>query len=305
MYLKKITMRFFIKFVLSFFLIANILFGVVLAFNIPKAEGYVLDQAQVFSDAEESALESQIKELDLSRTVEVGVLTVKTLDGEDVATVAVDVANKWGVGKKDVDNGVMILIAVDDRDWFIASGYGVEGVLPDAILKRIGEKDFPANFRSGNYYQGIIDVLSDMEGYLAGDESVVSGLGEGQSDNMDGELSSWQIWYLIILFFVIFVKAFGLMKDKGFWWKMLVVNFVFLIANLVVLGMSFAIIMAFISVFLDILIFAAANSKGGGGSSSYSGGSSGWSSGGGSSFGGGGSSFGGGSFGGGGSGGKW
>ncbi len=300
-------MRFFLKFALSFFLITNILFGVVLAFDIPKAEGYVLDQARVLSDSEEMDLEDRIKELDLSRTVEVGVLTVNTLDGEDVATVAVDVANKWGVGKKDVDNGVMILIAIDDRDWFIASGYGVEGVLPDAILKRIGEKDFPANFRSGNYYQGIKDVLSDMEGYLAGDESVVSGLGEGQGDDIDGELSSWQIWYLIILFFVIFIKAFGLMKDKGFWWKMLVVNFVFLIANLVILGVSFAIIMAFISVFLDILIYAAANSKGGGGSSFYSGGSSGgWSSGGGSSFGGGGgSSFGGGSFGGGGSGGKW
>lgn len=295
---------------LLFFLVGFFCFGwgVAKAFDVPKPEGYVLDQAAVFSESEESSLEQQIKELDQSRTVEVGVLTVNTLDGEDIASVTVEVANKWGVGKKDVDNGVMILIAVDDRDWFIASGYGVEGVLPDAILKRIGERDFPTNFRNGDYYQGVADVLRDMEGYLAGDESVVSALNGSESESIDGELSDWQVWYLVILFIVMFIKSFGLMKDKGFWWKMLAVNLVFFVLTWLFLGVSFAIIMGCISVFLDILIYAAANSKGGGGSSSYSGGSSsGWSSGGGSSFGGGGGggSFGGGSFGGGGSGGKW
>ncbi len=278
--------------------------GIVKAFDIPKPEGYVLDQANILSSEQEISLEEKIAEFDQSRTVEVGILTVKTLDGEDISSVTVDVANKWGVGKKDVNNGVMILIAVDDRDWFIASGYGVEGSLPDAILKRIGEKDFPDNFRAGNYYQGLTDVLRDMEGYLAGDDSVVSKLSE-EGNNVDGELDNWQVWYLVIMFFVMFIKSFFLMKDKGFWLKMLVMNFIFFVFTWLLLDISFAVIMGFISVFLDVLIWAAAHSKGGG--SSYSGGSgSGWSSGGSSSFGGGGgSSFGGGSFGGGGSGGKW
>ena len=284
---------------------SGMLFGLAKAFDIPKADGYVLDQAQVFSESEEQNLERQIKELDVSKTAEVGVLTVNTLDGEDIATVTVDVANKWGVGKKDVNNGVMILIAVEDRDWFIASGYGVEGALPDAILKRIGEVDFPVNFRAGNYYQGVADVLNDISGYLSGDESIVSKLDQSGSDNADGDLSSWQIWYLIGLFFFLFVKAFWIVKSKNFWLKMLLFNLFLFILTLVLLGVYFAMVMAFVSLFIDLLIFAAGNSKGGSGGSSYTSGG-GWS-GSSSSFGGGGggSSFGGGSFGGGGAGGKW
>ena len=66
------------------------------------------------------------------------------------------------MGKKGQNNGLVLLIAVDDKKRSIQVGYGLEGTLPDIVTKRIGEARFPPNFRQGNYYQGVSEMLDDV-----------------------------------------------------------------------------------------------------------------------------------------------
>lgn len=279
----------------------------VYAFSIPQPQNYVLDQAGVLSVEQEKELEAIIGEIDQSTTVEVGILIVKTLDGEDISQTAFDVGEKWGVGKKDVDNGIMILVAVDDRDYFIATGYGIEGVLPDAIVKRIEETNIPTYFRAGDYAGGLMAVLKDMEGYIAEDDSVRSKYAQGDYYDQDN-ISSIQVIALVIIIFFIIFKSFFLFSKNGFYWsRFLGLNAMLFFVSFLLLDVIFGIILTGISIFIDLMIWAASLTGGKGGGSGSSGSnwtssSSGWSGGGSSSSGG---SFGGGSFGGGGAGGKW
>jgi len=66
------------------------------------------------------------------------------------------------VGKKGQNNGLVVLIAVDDKKWSIQVGYGLEGTLPDLVAKNIGEARFPTNFRAGKYYQGVDEMIDDV-----------------------------------------------------------------------------------------------------------------------------------------------
>ena len=104
---------------------------------------------------------TKIQEIEKATSIEIAVLVVPTVD-DDINLAAADVGNKRGVGKKGQNNGLVLLIAVDDRKRSIQVGYGLEGVLPDIIAKNIGESRFPPNFRAGNYYQGVTEMLDDV-----------------------------------------------------------------------------------------------------------------------------------------------
>lgn len=114
----------------------------------------------MFSDTQKADLTSKIEEIEKATSIEIAILVVPTVD-DDINLAAVDVGNKRGVGKEGQDNGLMLLIAIDDRKRSIQVGYGLEGTLPDLATKRIGEARFPPNFREGNYYQGVLEMLDD------------------------------------------------------------------------------------------------------------------------------------------------
>jgi uncharacterized protein len=100
----------------------------------------------------------------------------------------------------------MVLIAVDDRKWSIQVGYGLEGTLPDLAVKNIGEADFPPNFRNGDYYQGINQMLDDVLGYIKQDPTIVQNY--SQSTTSTSSSNDGYIGYAFILFFVI-ISGFG------------------------------------------------------------------------------------------------
>ena len=77
--------------------------------------------------------------------------------------------NAWGVGKADKNNGALILVAIEDRKMSIQTGYGLEGVLPDAICKRIIEKEIKPSFKAGNYYEGFDLATTAIFKFAAGE----------------------------------------------------------------------------------------------------------------------------------------
>ncbi|MCF7812353.1 TPM domain-containing protein [Candidatus Gracilibacteria bacterium] len=172
--------------------------------EIPDFEDEVIDLAEIFSSEQELALEQKIRDIQSQTTAEIAILTVDSTDGQDPSRYATDIAHEWGVGKADTDNGVFILIAPEDRAWHIATGYGVEGILPDIRVKQIGEKNFPDAFRAGNYFTGVQGALRDIEGFLSQDESIIS-----QYNNTSSEEAVKSVFSLFpVVFLILFIAPF-------------------------------------------------------------------------------------------------
>jgi len=127
-----------------------------LALDVPPLRGRVNDYAGVMSQEQARTMESQLAQFEQDTGHQVAVLTIPTLDGEDIEGFSIRVAENWKIGKKGFDNGVILVVAVKDRRLRLEVGYGLEGVLPDAIAKTITSNYIVPRFRSQDYAGGII-----------------------------------------------------------------------------------------------------------------------------------------------------
>jgi uncharacterized protein len=134
--------------------------------------GRVSDFAGVMQPAARQRLEAVLAELDRKTTAELAVVTMRSVPDGDVETAAVELFEKWGIGKKDKDNGALILCAVDDRRIRIEVGYGLEGVLPDAKVGRIVDQQILPRFRAGDFAGGIEAGAVTISGVIAADAGV-------------------------------------------------------------------------------------------------------------------------------------
>ena len=133
------------------------------ALEVPPLRGRVNDYAGVMSPDQVRALESQLAQFEQDTGHQIAVLTIPTLDGEDIEGFSIRVAENWKIGKKGFDNGVILLVAVKDRKLRLEVGYGLEGVLPDAIAKRITSDFIVPRFRTQDYAGGIIAGIDAVQ----------------------------------------------------------------------------------------------------------------------------------------------
>jgi uncharacterized protein len=140
--------------------------------SLPKPNDYVNDFARVLSPEAVAKLDRICAELDHSQTnAQVAVVTVRNLDGEDAADWANQLEDKWQMGKKGSDRGVLVLLAVDDRKYRIDVGYGLEGILNDAKVGDIGRAMVPA-LRAQDYDSAILGVVGRVAQVIAADAHV-------------------------------------------------------------------------------------------------------------------------------------
>jgi uncharacterized protein len=128
-----------------------------LAAEYPAPVGKVNDFAALLTTDDRRALEEQLKELERDTSAEVAVVTVRGLAGRTVEEYATGMFAQWAIGKKDADNGVLILVAVDDRAMRIEVGYGLEGILPDGLAGSVIRETFLPRFRENDYRRGLIE----------------------------------------------------------------------------------------------------------------------------------------------------
>lgn len=140
--------------------------------SIPKPAGYVSDTAGVMGEWA-AKTETLCGEIERRTTSEIAVLTVKTTAPLEAQQYAQQVFDRWKIGKKGKDNGVLILVAVDDRKMWIATGYGVEGVLPDGKVGEIRDRVLLPLFRQSRYGEGIFLGAKAVGSVLAGDQADV------------------------------------------------------------------------------------------------------------------------------------
>jgi uncharacterized protein len=128
---------------------------VTLLATIQPHDGYVNDFASVLADTDETYLEDYLRTLERDTSAEVAVATVTSLDGMTIEEYANRLFAAWGIGKKQRDNGVLVLVAVRDRQVRIEVGYGLEEILPDGRVGEIIRTSIVPEFRAGNIPRGI------------------------------------------------------------------------------------------------------------------------------------------------------
>ncbi|MFA7158039.1 MAG: TPM domain-containing protein [Kiritimatiellia bacterium] len=132
-----------------------------------RPEGLVSDYAKVFDESQKQSCAGCLSEIREKTSAQVAVVTLASLEGGDINDFANRLFQKCGIGEKGKDNGVLILVAVQDRKARIEVGYGLEGVLPDAKTGRIIDESMLPFFRQQRYADGIISAVAVLGGMIA------------------------------------------------------------------------------------------------------------------------------------------
>lgn len=270
----------------------------------------VHDDAHVLRQETIDQLEKQLAQYEDSTSNQIAILITSSLEGESIEDYSIKVAEKWALGKKDKDNGVLLLIAVDDHKMRIEVGEGLEGVLTDALSSRIIRNEMAPNFRRGDYDSGVIAAINGIIKAIGGEYTA-----EDSNDIEDLTLKQRILIGLGLYFFLSIFAFFALVMPGCTGWGL----FAFLIPfytlfpmflvsekNWYIPGLIYILGFPPLKLLVARTAWGKKVGKNMGGGTSGGGGWSSWSSGG-SSWGssGGGFSGGGGSFGGGGSSGSW
>lgn len=133
-----------------------------------KPSGWVNDYAGVFSEAEAQQLSQKLNQFQYNNSTQIFIVTISQNNGYSASMLNPKIGEVWGVGQQGKDNGLIVLMDMQARDVFISTGYGLEEYIPDAIAKRIVEKEVLPAFRQGNYYRGIDGATDVMISLLEG-----------------------------------------------------------------------------------------------------------------------------------------
>ena len=176
--------------------------------TLPKPAGRVTDLANVIEAGTEGELDRRLDELEQKTSHEVAVVTVPSLAGTTVEDYAERLFKDWGIGQAKADNGVLVLVAPNEREMRIEVGYGLEGILPDGLAGEIIRDTFIPRFRNGDYNGGIRDGVLRVADIVE-KQQVLSPEELARFNQAGGdELPEWAI----IPFFGIFVTiGFGMM----------------------------------------------------------------------------------------------
>jgi len=257
---------------------------------VPELSRRVTDLTATLSAGQVAALENRLAEFEARRGSQIAILIIPTVQPEDIAQFGIRVADQWKIGRKKIDDGVILIVAKNDRKLRIEVGYGLEGVIPDAIAKRVIAETITPYFKAGDFHGGIEAGMEQLIGLIEGESLPPPASAQSSKPGGDNVLIFMVMGYFLGSFF-------SSMMGRGIAGGL---------SGLGVTGLSWLVSGAVLSsVLMGAGVFAAVLLLGGLGRGWGGGGGGGWSSGGGRL--GGGSSWGGGGggFGGGGASGSW
>lgn len=192
------------------FLTILLLFGSAHALDIPPLRGYVNDTADMIPAATELKLEQYLEDFERTDSTQLAVLTLPSLEGEDLAETAIRVATHWQLGQQGKDNGLLLLIAKKERKIRIEVGSGLEGGLTDLLAGRIIDQEITPRFRQGNFPDGVIAGVLAMTEAVRGE---YTGTGSTHKKKSRGSLG----WLTILLFLAPGLLPFGRRRRSIFW----------------------------------------------------------------------------------------
>lgn len=167
----------------------------------------VVDEAKILSTHEKSHLETQLRQIYDDKLAQIAIVIIPSTGGMDIFDYAYQVAKRWGLGDKEHDNGVLVLVAINDRQIQILTGYGVEGVLPDVVVGRIIREDITPSFRTGAYAQGLSAGIAKIDERLRADPDVLAKADKAYAKAQESQQQNEAIPLLFFVFF--FLINFG------------------------------------------------------------------------------------------------
>lgn len=182
------------KFIALFFSIILVLISVPAfvkaeeKFPSPTNLKYINDYAEVLNEDTKGYLVSVGKELEDKTSAQAVVVIIKSLEGRDIESYANGLFRNWGIGQADKDNGLLILVAIDDRRWKVEVGRGLEGAVTDIYSARVMERLVEPSFREGDYGKGIKNVYSSFADSIAKEYNVVLDKNMEINQHKDGEV---------------------------------------------------------------------------------------------------------------------
>ncbi len=168
-----------------------------------KPAKLVSDYTATLTPDQLQALENKLVAFDDSTTTQIAVVIIPTLNGQDISDFNVKLGRAWGVGGKQYNNGVVLLIAKNDRKLNIATGYGVEGALPDITTKHIIDQVIVPNFKGDDYYRGIEEGTDAIIQAVKGEYKAPANYKKGKSKGGIGRI------IFIIVLIIIFLAVSG------------------------------------------------------------------------------------------------
>lgn len=214
----------------SLFILLILLLPAAGAVSYPQLRGFVTDNANMIDPAYEEKITQLAQTIEKETTVEIAVVTIESLEGESIETYKVKLFEQAGIGKKDKDNGLLILVARKEREYGFEVGYGLESVVTDSMKVNIGDRIIVPNFRNGEYGKGIYEAMMDIQGLLKGNEEVRSKYSMPQSnpppppppppnppqtgDQMMQPDWGFFIFFAVIILFIIIVSV-GVLSDES------------------------------------------------------------------------------------------
>ena len=136
---------------------------------IPELSSRVTDLTQTLSAAEQAQLEQKLAAFEAKKGSQIALLIVASTQPEEIEQYALRVVEKWKIGRDKVDDGLLVLIAKDDRKMRIEVGYGLEGAVPDLYAKRIISEVISPKFKQGDYFGGLDAGLNSLIGLVDGE----------------------------------------------------------------------------------------------------------------------------------------
>ncbi|MFH1522921.1 MAG: TPM domain-containing protein [Patescibacteria group bacterium] len=183
--------------------------GIVSAYYNPGTpDGFVNDYAGMLNESEKQTLEDKLVQFEKDSSNEISVVTIPSLEEDVIENFAVKLFEDWGIGKTKNDNGVLVLIARDDRQMRIEVGYGLEGALTDAQSWYIIDKIMKPAFQNEDYYSGIDQAVDKIIAATKG-EYIPESQPEGKSNN-------WEMIFWVGIFIFMWIAS-VLGRSKSWW----------------------------------------------------------------------------------------
>lgn len=202
--------------VIKTFFVAGLLFlgSTALAYVSPGSPtGYVNDYARILTAEQKTTLEGQLREFDKTDSTQVSVVILQNLSGDYIENFAEKLFKEWGIGNREKDNGVLLLVSLDDRKLRIEVGYGLEGALPDATASAIIRNDITPLFKEGKYYEGVYGGVGAIMKAVKGEY-----VGVSQGGGLLRSISPDAAGILIFIGFIFLQWVIAILGRSKSWW---------------------------------------------------------------------------------------
>jgi len=190
---------------------------IVNAQSFPELTGRVVDQADLLDPAQEAELTARLEALESQSNRQLVVATVNSLEGYDIADYGYQLGRTWGIGQDgegevEKDNGLILLVAPNERKVRVEVGYGLEGIMTDALSSIIIQNDILPQFRNGDMAAGIIAGANRISTQLALPEEealAVAQQANQQASEGDGENIGLMVFWIFVLIFFVIIPMFS------------------------------------------------------------------------------------------------